>query len=128
MSNTITISVPTPVTVEALEEALIAAVAGYIRTHGCAVAAPVGSRGLDDREVVILLRPWEADEAELRGFASLAVQGWDSAGQFSPGLPALSFGEAALLLADEADADPGVCYNEDGSVHSYWRSGAIRLD
>ena len=117
-----------PTTAEALEATLVAAVAGWLRTHGCAVAAPVGSRGLDDHEVVILLRPWEAGEGELRAFASLATQGWDSAGQFSPGLPALVFGEDALRLADEADADEGVYYDADGVVEREWRSGAIRLD
>ena len=121
-------AITTPTTAEELEELMIAAIAAVLGRTGVAVAASVGSRSLGDREVVYLAQPHLASDESRREFAKLSCRWWDSAGQFHPAWPEMSYADEAKDLAKVADADPGVCYLGDGTLHSEWRSGAIRLD
>jgi len=110
-----------------LFEALVGALALWLKHVGVPVAAHVLTRGLDDHLVVFMAKPWEASEAARRSFAEEACQGYDSAGQFSPGWTELFYGEEAEAIAVDADADPGFSVDDSGVVQREWCSGATRF-
>ena len=113
--------------VDTLHQKVAAALAEWLLHVGCPVAAHVHTRGLDDHVVVFMARPWEAPEEARRRFAEEACGGYDSSGQFSPGWATLYYGEDAVELADDADADPGFCEDDEGVIQRQWATGATRL-